>query len=1489
MARSRARRNALQRACRTPNGIVFPPPTAPPNCSQSDVQYMHDFVQGQNGQILMTVVQATPQLLSIVPAAPQPVIGAASSSLAGAASSSVSAATSTVPQSVPASSTTQHGLQQLQATPASRDASQQYLMTPAESSAAAGAPYEPGPQQTEDSAAPAPTAPLEQLSLLQTQYQPPSGDNTIDPQSPTVQRLLQAMPSSLPGTPHDTAESNVVAKDQDAAMAGSSPTAPYMPTDDFAMPDADAPGQDAALPASPAGAPPLEDNDASATEIGVPAWFQRVFEALRSMGPGGHFYDLAIRGCIDEITETETAVQEADLADAFDQLQSHGMLNSKTVAGVRVISLIEYRGLGLDAYSQKVLESLQTFGSDLIRYEDACRTFAQTGEVLYLEYRRALARWQREGVLTVTRDGSIQLILARNMPDDRTGLMTASPAVFSMGSVNRSKEGQGQNGSSGGSKDMVESNNAARSQAAAVDEQAMIRAIKRCIVEAGRSTITNSQLHARIVNALPANTSNAMVQMVIDGYVASGQITLLQEDSSVQQQQTGNDPLGRENIPGPMVDVQGTTKSASKSSVSAAAATGSGKQPPTARQLQVQATYAAQQAAGLAGAQAQVLRDNQTMQKIYWFDSHDRGAMYRDFQIRGRDIPFTEAAFHDLLSYLNGSATIETDRHQWSYGDESFFLNRRAILSLWGKDWLEDGMVGGIMKVLFPSKIRGNVTIAQFMPLQVLLMYLEARLDDLDEAVAFIKTMVDNNVTHESGIGALPWSFEADIDVAVGMVNEGNMHWFAFRADKATRKVGMVDSWSKDDPLEQAARQQANENRLHVIFNAICNTPYVDPSWNGVWTVATTTDTVYQQRNSYDCGLHALRNLEDLVRNGSPLPYHDAKELRVRYALTLAAAAKGQYFDENSAWAWGDPIPYEDDLVTRWQAIAAERVIRKPKAAARTGTLSNSSSDSDSDPEAPDGDSTQYDQTQEARRAVAAIVADQNASLSKRNNFVLWLASITPGTVLQSPNPLAKHITASYRSVAIALLQSAAPHALDVKQMAWLYQLTLWQMGSEELRTSMDRIMAGMTKFLSRPLATVRRATPTAGGAVSRATKFVFNGDPTGQVRGIDQDAVTFFGGPATGPAATHRQALVGVNDDIDRDAALVVAVQRFSVIQEEGTEKRQYDPKGTAEETCRKNLAYWDLVFNRERDSPRRIMADRDVILGDQMAFYYQITRDSSCPVFTGKRGQVTDMDTALIEILTRLNDLARQAGTQPRVIFLVVGGDGWTTDAGSWLTLVRQFPELDMRITMVMPNDRVLAIPYMFRPRDVTNGGEGFSVAHFDLRDVVRLQEELTADPETDLRFHRRDVSGFLHFMTEVAEFKDMIRFTRDAIRGEDDLEDEEEAQLNQKLSKIGHKLIAGLQRNTFRLPECDKTCIMCDQITEGLWHRAGLPGDSTGDVICDRDECQPMRASGEQDMVDAQLAVSRLRYRKAKAIKLRKSRVELNADYDEFDEVE
>ncbi|KAK6431843.1 hypothetical protein LTR95_011993 [Oleoguttula sp. CCFEE 5521] len=808
-----------------------------------------------------------------------------------------------------------------------------------------------------------------------------------------------------------------------------------------------------------------------------------------------------------------------------------------------------------------------------------------------------------------------------------------------------------------------------------------------------------------------------------------------------------------------------------------------------------------------------------------------------NFELRDVMVSSRKLTFAKLLNYYDGADSEYGQKRSWSQeggSDTKFELTREDVLSLYGSNWLTDEVISGILAVLFPDgACARNADCSVARPVPMLAMYTAMTLSramkmkiGTDEEKSAIAAELDAilQVYEQGGHPCRLGQLDPDVHAVVGVLNETDLHWIAFRADRNTHVITIYDSWVMDIPSAQTARQSAVRLRLSMLFKFFADhyltqpgwasQPGIPGGWDGTWQVQHADPaTLHVQTNSDDCGVHALRNLQDLVDWQDVLPYHDAQELRMRYVWTLIAVyfVGGEIYDSSIngtiPFAWGGSLPGEDELRMRWQTKPTSR----PSATASTAV------------------------TKPGHAPVSnPSVGDKGLIERMLQNFTAEDFVDAEGNELPKPDlgtiidrNMCAHVMLHYATIPMTPNQLALCFHAVCDQLG-LQVKAEWNQSANKISTYL------MGKAFNPAYSGIKRLRIEEGRTTKVGTQY--QGVPgCEEPEHFTRNAVDWFG-----PIAQQHYADATHDiDDIETRPALLVSVYRLSRLgYKPGTITADYDTIGHRQQVSRENATYWDLVFNGRPSSPIEVEAAETLDPDTFSLFHYHIVSPSHLPVFENKGGNATPQDTTLIAMLEKLDEHSAQQSKEgddrPLVTFLVVGVDGWTTDTNSLVALKDRFPHLRLRITMLMTADRVQRIPHVFRLRNHTSQDlDGFSWAHFNLDSVAAVKHSLATDPLARLPLHRRDQAALLHMCDNVSNFK-ALHISMGAVIGDNLITTQSDQDLlRDKAEDIGRILVDGLHRHSLDFPEMQKLCAICDTTVTTSWHRA--PGNLTADVVC------------------------------------------------------
>ncbi|KAF2173635.1 hypothetical protein M409DRAFT_48582 [Zasmidium cellare ATCC 36951] len=297
-----------------------------------------------------------------------------------------------------------------------------------------------------------------------------------------------------------------------------------------------------------------------------------------------------------------------------------------------------------------------------------------------------------------------------------------------------------------------------------------------------------------------------------------------------------------------------------------------------------------------------------------------------------------------------------------------------------------------------------------------------------------------------------------------------------------------------------------------------------------------------------------------------------------------------------------------------------------------------------------------------------------------------------------------------------------------------------------------------------------------------------------------------------------------GMTDDIDYRSDITIVVIRHSGIDKSlETRPGHWNIHDTMDEIAEKNLEYYWTVHGGTPDKPRRVadVDDPDLSEPKNLAWFYKIIRSSCAPALKGNNGSADGNDDDLIKILDKMDNFGEDRDVKTKVTFLVAGIDGWTTDADSLRDLVDGFPNIDFRLTMVMPIDRTVRLSHVFKARGP------FSWAHFKLDLVFEIAARMSEDRSSLLPWQFPDQYG-LTFVLERANITKLARHDVSISQMPEDSHGE----------TIGHEITTGVYRHSFNFPADVKECCNCGSETTNIaWHRGP---DNEADVLCDATAC-------------------------------------------------
>lgn len=172
------------------------------------------------------------------------------------------------------------------------------------------------------------------------------------------------------------------------------------------------------------------------------------------------------------------------------------------------------------------------------------------------------------------------------------------------------------------------------------------------------------------------------------------------------------------------------------------------------------------------------------------------------------------ATLRDLLKGA-GAAPTTTETRQWAFDNSvSIDLHRRDVLPLYDHQWLQQGIVEGIITSHFPHHNIGGG--CQIVNSTTITTHLECR--DTEDLL--------------NGIyGPAPFDLTDDVKELIIVLNEERLHWVTVQVDRTTSVIRVFDSYISEDELEQQLRVTYLGDRLKPLFNTYCSFLIFSGSW----------------------------------------------------------------------------------------------------------------------------------------------------------------------------------------------------------------------------------------------------------------------------------------------------------------------------------------------------------------------------------------------------------------------------------------------------------------------------------------------------------------------------------------------------------------------------------------------------------------------------------------------------------------------------------
>ena len=214
------------------------------------------------------------------------------------------------------------------------------------------------------------------------------------------------------------------------------------------------------------------------------------------------------------------------------------------------------------------------------------------------------------------------------------------------------------------------------------------------------------------------------------------------------------------------------------------------------------------------------------------------------------------------------------------------------------------------------------------------------------------------------------------------------------------------------------------------------------------------------------------------------------------------------------------------------------------------------------------------------------------------------------------------------------------------------------------------------------------------------------------------------------------------VVDDMDAEPDLILSIARQSAVDHglttDSLEGLDVGCKlhGTAQESTKA----WNHIFGTRPGEP--IPLDPNDVYPDfdgrtVYSFSYCIVRSSNAHVFKKNKGSQAKADKELYRLLQHLQDKYRLGGERKRlVVFMVRCLDGWFTDRADFEMLYLQFPDVDMRMTILLSLNRDARPPRAFRERI-----PGVARGHFNMHTVREISYAEYQDADAPIKWQRSD----------------------------------------------------------------------------------------------------------------------------------------------------
>jgi len=214
--------------------------------------------------------------------------------------------------------------------------------------------------------------------------------------------------------------------------------------------------------------------------------------------------------------------------------------------------------------------------------------------------------------------------------------------------------------------------------------------------------------------------------------------------------------------------------------------------------------------------------------------------------------------------------------------DVSVEMQRRGVATLMTGQWVHDDVIDALLMSYYPSlKVDKGTQIAHVGEFNMCMASEEAALDDPCRLPTpqLLSQLTD------------------DTDKLIAVANLGRAHWIVIRAIKSTGIIEIYDSLPQFEHGVQSGRARVQQAQVLRVMRYLCTSGDIGGLWWSMGELHSWTCTwlaTYHQRNSYDCGIHAVRNTLDLARTGTVLPYHSAATLRYHFACRIGELLSGE-------------------------------------------------------------------------------------------------------------------------------------------------------------------------------------------------------------------------------------------------------------------------------------------------------------------------------------------------------------------------------------------------------------------------------------------------------------------------------------------------------------------------------------------------------------------------------------------------------------------